>query len=154
MGIYRVKVTSGVESEYSDFMKRIFSLLILLTVSTFGLAEPREIQGQLDEIILLNVGDTAVVSELRITLVSVNDDGCGRARECVWIQFRDATFQVQQGQRDLGEIALSIASREDSKQFVQVGEYYIILEGALGYETDVDTAEFYVTKTLELYVNE
>lgn len=133
-------------------MRRIYLLLAIL--STFALAASKEIQGQLDEAILLEVGDAAVVSDLRITLVSVNDDGCGRARECYWIAYRDATFQVWQGEQDLGEMTLSRASREDSKQFVQVGEYYLVLKNALGYETEVDTAEFYVTKTLEPYLNQ
>ncbi|MGL4610096.1 MAG: hypothetical protein ACRCYY_10470 [Trueperaceae bacterium] len=134
-------------------MKRLYFLLLAI-LSTFVLAESKEIQAQLDEAITLNVGDTATISELRVTLVSVNDDGCGRARECYWIAYRDATFQVWQGEEDLGEIALSTASREDSKRFVRVGEYYIILKDAIGYETDIDTAEFYVTKTLELYQNQ
>jgi hypothetical protein len=134
-------------------MKQIHFLFLAMLL-TVVLAEPKEIQGQLDEAILLNVADTAVVSDLRITLVSVNDDGCGRARECYTIQFRDATFQVWQGELDLGEITLSLASREDSKQFVEVGNYYIVLENALGYETNIDTAEFFVTKTLERYTNQ
>lgn len=73
-------------------MKQIH-ILVLAILSTFVLAEPKEIQGQLDEAILLEVGDITVVSGLRITLVNVNDDGCGRARECYWIAYRDATFQ-------------------------------------------------------------
>jgi hypothetical protein len=132
-------------------MKRIY-LLVLVILFTFVIAE--EIQGQLDEAILLEVSGTAVVSELRITLVNVNDDGCGRARECYTVQFRDATFQVWQGEEDLGEITLSTASRKDSKQFIEVGEYYIVLEDVLGYETEIDTAEFFVTKTLEPYLNQ
>jgi hypothetical protein len=133
---------------------KYFSILVLALLSIVVLAESKEIQGKLDEAILLEVSGTAVVSELRITLVNVNDDGCGRARECYWIQFRDATFQVWQGQEDLGEITLSTASREDSQHFVQLGEYYIVLKDALGYETEIDTAEFYVTKTLEPYINQ
>jgi hypothetical protein len=134
-------------------MKR-FSILVLAILSIVALAESKEIQGQLDETILLEVGDTAVVANLRVTLVNVNDDGCGRARECYWIAYRDATFQVWQGEQDLGEITLSRASREDSKPFVQLGEYYIVLKDALGYETDIATAEFYMTKTLEPYLNQ
>jgi hypothetical protein len=134
-------------------MKR-FSMLVLTTLSIFALAESKEVQGNLDEVILLEVGDIAVISDFRITLVSVNDDGCGRARECVWIQFNDAIFQVWQGEQDLGEIALSTTSRENSQRFVQLGDYYIVLKNTLGYETDIDTAEFYVTKTLERYVNQ
>ncbi len=134
------------------FMKRINILLLLL--STFVFAEPKEILGQLEQSVLLNVGDTATVSDFRITLVSINDDGCGRARECYWIAYRDATFQIWQGDKDLGEITLSKASREDSQAVIQLGDYYLVLEDALGYETDVDTAEFVVTKTPELYLNQ
>jgi hypothetical protein len=134
-------------------MKQIYFLFLAMLL-TLVLAEPKEIQGKLDEAILLEVSGTAVVSELRITLVNVNDDGCGRARECYTVQFRDATFQVWKGQEDLGEITLSTASREDSKPFVQLGEYYIVLKDALGYETEIDTAEFYITKTLEPYLNQ
>lgn len=61
---------------------------------------------------------------------------------------------IWQGEQDLGEMTLSRASREDSTPFVQLGEYYLVLKDALGYETDVDTAEFYVTKTLEPYLNQ
>jgi hypothetical protein len=86
--------------------------------------------------------------------VGVNDEGCGRARECYTVQFRDATFQVWQGEQDLGEMTLSKASREDSTLFVQLGDYYLVLKDALGYETEIDTAEFYVTKTLEPYLNQ
>jgi hypothetical protein len=100
------------------------------------------------------VGETVVISEFRITLVSVNDDGCGRVIECYWIAYRDATFQVWQGEQDLGEVTLSRASREDSRRFVKMGEYYLILTDAFGYETEIDTAEFYITKTLEPHLYE
>jgi hypothetical protein len=100
------------------------------------------------------VGETVVIFELRISLASVNDDGCGRVIECYWIAYRDATFQVWQSEQDLGEMTLSRASREDSQRFVKVGEYYIVLKDALGYETDIDKAEFYVTKTLEPHLYE
>ena len=124
-------------------MKPIFLFLLLL--STFVFAEPKDIEVQLEQPVLLNVGDTATISDFRITLLSVNDDGCGREIECYWIALRDATFQVWQGDEDLGEIILSKASREDSKPFVQLGKYYFVLEDAVGYETDTPTAEFYVS---------
>jgi hypothetical protein len=129
-------------------MKRIYFLLSVLSVFTFGFAEPREIPGQLDETLLLHVEDTAVVSELRITLVSVNDDGCGTKRECYWSQFRDATVQVWWGHIDLGEMTLSLGSREDSQKFVRVGDWYVVLDNVDGYETKTPTASLKVTKTL------
>ncbi len=134
-------------------MKRLLALLALM-FSLITLAESKEVQGQPEEKLLLTVGDTAIIAGFRITLESVNDDGCGRARECYWIQFRDATFHIWQRDKDWGEITLSRASREDSKPFVQLGDYYLVLEDALGYETDLDTAEFIVTKTPDLYLNQ
>jgi hypothetical protein len=134
-------------------MKQLSSLVILLIAMTFGMARLQNLNAQPDEKILLNVGDTATVTEFRITLVGVNDDGCGRVIECYWIAYRDATFQVERG-GDSSEVTLSLASREDSRRFVKVGEYYLILEEALGYDTEIDTAEFYVTKTLEPYLYE
>jgi hypothetical protein len=129
-------------------MKRIYFLVLVLSVFTFGFAEPRVIQGKLDETLLLSVGDTAVVSELRITLVSVNDDGCGTKRECYWSQYSDATFQIWWGQFDLGETTLSLASREDSQKSVRVGDWYVVLNNVDGYETETPTASLKVTKTL------
>jgi hypothetical protein len=144
-------MTTNLQGWQTKAMKRIYFLTLVL-LSTCAFAEDKEIQ--LGKAITLEVGETATISELHITLASVNDDGCGRARECYWIAYRDATFQVWQDEEDLGEVTLSRASREDSQQFVQVGEYYIVLKDALGYETEIDTAEFYVTKTLEPYLNQ
>jgi hypothetical protein len=141
-------------------MKQRFFLVTLLATMTFGLPQPRDLTAQLDEKILLNVGDTVSVADFYINLMGVNDDGCGRARECYWIQFRDATFQIWTDGFDFENITLSLASREDSKRFVKlgevvkIGEYYIILEETFGYEMEVGSAEFYVTTTLEPYLKE
>jgi hypothetical protein len=140
-------------------MKQISFFLMLLTALNFGLAQPLTI-AKLDEKITLNVGESIGVADFYMHLMSVNDDGCGRARECYWIQFRDATFQIWEDGFDFEDVTLSLASREDSKRFVKLGEvvkigkYYLILEEALGYEMEVGSAEFYVTKTLEPYLKE
>jgi hypothetical protein len=130
-------------------MKRI--LFLLLTVISFGVAEPQEIQGQLNETIVLKVGDTAIIEEFRITLVSVEDDGCGTKRECYWSQFRDAAFHVWQGDKDLGETTLSRGSREDSIMSVQIGEWYLVLDTVDGYEVETPSATFKVTDTALSY---
>jgi hypothetical protein len=135
-------------------MKPIFFVLLLLTTITFGQTESQNLKAQLDEKIVLNVGESIGVADFYMNLIGVNDDGCGRARECYWIQFRDATFQIWEDGFDFEDITLSLASREDSQRFVKVGEYYIILEEALGYEMEVGSAEFYVSKTLEPYLKE
>jgi hypothetical protein len=134
-------------------MKQIYLLLLGMLIFTFGFAQ-QEIQGQLDEATLLIVGDTAIVSEFRITLISVKDDGCGIVRECYWSQYRDATFQVWQGQLEMGEMTLSLASREDSRRFLETDDGFIVLKNVRGYEIEISTAEFYVTKTLGRYVDE
>jgi hypothetical protein len=141
-------------------MKRLFFLVILLAAMTLGQTQSRNLTAQLDEKIVLNVGESIGVADFYINLMGVNDDGCGRARECYWIQFRDATFQIWTDGFDFENITLSLASREDSKRFVKlgevvkIGEYYLILEEALGYEMEIGSAEFYVTTTLEPYLKE
>ena len=132
-------------------MKRIYFFLLALSVFTFSFAESTEIQGNLGETIVLNVGDTAVISELRIMLVSVNDDGCGTKRECYWSQFRDATFQVWQGGKDLGEITVSRGSRKDSIMSARVGEWYLVLDTVDGYEVETPSATFKVIDTALSY---
>jgi hypothetical protein len=151
--IYRVNVTAKSKIVTLTSMKRIYLLLLGAFIVTSVLAQ-QEIQGQLDEAILLDVGDTAVVSAFRVTLISVKDDGCGTVRECYWSQYRDATFQVWQGSLDLGEITLSLGSREDSRRFLETDDGFIVLKNVRGYETEISMAEFYVTKTLERYMNE
>jgi hypothetical protein len=143
-----------VKADIIALMKRLSFLVILLAVMTFGVAQPQDLKAHLDEKIVLNVGDTVGVADFDMKLMGVNDDGCGRARECYWIQFRDATFQIWTDGFDFEDITLSLARREDSKRFVKVGEYYLILEEALGYEMEIGSAEFYVTKTLEPYLYE
>jgi hypothetical protein len=134
-------------------MKQLSFLVIFLAAISFGIAQPRDPTAQLDEKIMLNVGDSVSVGDFYITLTSINDDGCGRVIECYWIAYKDAAFQVERGE-DSSEITLSLASREDSKRFVKIGEYYLILTEALGYDMEIGTAEFYVTKTLEPYLYE
>jgi hypothetical protein len=151
--ICRVSVTIKFRPDKVNPMKRIYLLLLGAFVVASVLAQ-QEIQGQLDEAILLNVGNTAVISAFRITLISVKDDGCGTVRECYWSQYRDATFQVWQGQLELGEITLSLASREDSRRFLETEDGFIVLKNVRGYEIETSTAELYVTKTLERYANE
>ena len=133
-------------------MKYLLTLLaVMFSIITF--AESKEIQGKLEETLLLSAGETAIITDFRITLVSVNDDGCGRARECYWIAYRDATFQVWQGDEDLGQITLSKASREDSRLFARVGGYYLVLKDALGYDTELATATFYLSN-VEPYIEQ
>jgi hypothetical protein len=132
-------------------MKPLLTLFVLMCCS-FLFAQPRDIQSQLDASIALNVGDTAITSGFRITLLHVNDDGCGRVRECYWIAYRDATFEVWQSENNMGEVTLSRASREDSQPWIQIGEFYLILKDALDYETDIQSAEFYITHRLENYL--
>lgn len=134
-------------------MKRVSFLLSVLSVVTFSFAQPGEVQGKLNETLVLNVAETAVIAGLRITLVSVNDDGCGTKRECYWSQFRDATFHVWQGDKDLGELTLSRGSREDSIMSAQVSEWYLVLDTVDGYEVETPSATFKVTDTALSYTN-
>jgi hypothetical protein len=121
--------------------------VFLLTLSTLVLAQPREFQRKLEESISLTIGDKAMIEGIRIELLHINDDGCGRDIECYWIAYRDATFQVWQDDQDLGEITLSKASRDDSIAYIQLGDYYLILEDAIGYATEVDTATFFISRS-------
>lgn len=145
-------MTAHTQNSQNSLMKQLFFLVLFLAAMNFGFAQPRELTAQLDEKILLNVGDSVGVAEFYITLTSVNDDGCGRARECYWIAYRDATFQILKDHSNFEDITLSLASREDSQRFVKVGEYYLILTEALGYSMEIGSAEFYMTKTLEPYL--
>jgi hypothetical protein len=144
-------MTFSIESRHNTFMKRIYFLLLALSVFTVSFAQPRDLTAQINEKISLDVGDTVKVVELRIKLVSVNDDGCGTKRECYWSQFRDATFHVWQGDKDLGEITVSRGSREDSIMSVQVGEWYLVLDTVDGYEAEMPSAIFKVTDTALSY---
>ena len=121
--------------------------IFLLALSTLVFAQPREMQRKLEESISLVIGDNAVIENLSIELLHINDDGCGRDIECYWIAYRDATFQVWQGDKNLGEITLSKASREDSIPYIQLGEYYLILEDAIGYATEIDSATIYISRS-------
>lgn len=130
-------------------MKRFSILLAMSAIACFVFAEPREIRAQPDEKILLSIEDTALVAGFRIKLMNVHDDGCGTKRECYWSQYCDATFHIWQNNKDLGEITLSRASREDSRMSARMGEWYMLLYGVDGYEVETPTATFKITKTLD-----